>query len=164
MSNIIVVIISVFIILFLQIGIFPHLSILNTYPNLILISISALSIIQGWKKTLPWTIFGGLFLDFYSFTNILGISVIMLLIVSYVSYFLSQNTFKKTTFFSLVSIFLIIIFVYNLLSIIFFKIFGINFNFGFLKFIVGIIYNLIFALPLFYLFKKYDTKFRKVQS
>ena len=164
MSNIIVVIIFILLILFLQIGIMPHIAISSAYPNLILISILCLSIIRGWKKVLPWTILGGLFLDFYSLLNILGISVIALLIGSYLVYFLSQNIFKKTTFFSLTSIFLVTLFVYNLFFVIFFRITDSSFNFSISGFFIGIIYNFIFALPIFYLLKKYDAKFTKIQD
>ena len=149
--KIFLIIIFILILLFLQIGIMPHINIAGAWPNLILVSILSLTVIRGWKKTLPWVIVGGLFLDFYSLHNVLGISVIALLIASYLSYFLSQNIFKGTTFASLVSIFLISIFVYNLLLIIFFKIFNISFDFGFPSFVIGILYNLIFALAIFYL-------------
>jgi len=155
MSNIITVIIFILLILFLQIGIMPQINIAGAWPNLILVSILSLTVIWGWKKTLPWVIVGGLFLDFYSLPDVLGISVIALLIASYLSYFLSQNIFKETTFASLVSIFLISIFVYNLLLIIFFKLFDINFDFRFLTFVTGLLYNLIFALPVFYFLKRY---------
>ncbi|MFZ5559385.1 MAG: rod shape-determining protein MreD [Patescibacteria group bacterium] len=153
--RIFLIIIFILLILFLQIGILPQLKIFGAWPNLILISILALSILQGWKKTLPWIIVGGLFLDFYSLHNILGASIVALLVVSYLVYFLSQNTFKKTTFFPLILIFLIAIFVYNILLIIIFEIFDISFDWGFLTFIIGLIYNLILALPIFYLIKKY---------
>ena len=153
--KIFLIIIFILLILFLQIGIMPHINIAGAWPNLILVSILSLIVIWGWKKTLPWVIVGGLFLDFYSLPNVLGISVIALLIASYLSYFLSQNIFKETTFASLVSIFLISIFVYNLLLIIFFEIFNISFDFGFLTFVTGILYNLIFALPIFYFLKRY---------
>jgi len=152
--KIILIIIFILILFFLQIGILPQLKIFGAWPNLILISILALSILQGWKKTLPWIIVGGLFIDFYSLDNILGISVVALLVISYLAYFLSQNTFKKTTFSSLILIFLIAIFVYNILLIFFFKIFNIGPDWSFLTFIIGIIYNLILALPIFYLIKK----------
>jgi len=164
MSNIIAVVVFIFVILFLQIGILPHLNLLGVYPNLILVSILASSILWGWKKTLPWVIVGGLFLDFYSLNNILGISAISLLVASYLSYILSQNTFKKTTFFSLVSVFSITAFVYNVLLILFLKIFGIAFDFSFLGFVFGIVYNLIFALPIFYLLKKYANRPGKIQG
>lgn len=148
------IIIFILVLLFLQIGIFPHLAIVGSFPNLILLTILSLSILQGWKKTLVWIIVGGLFLDFYSLNNVLGISVVSLLLASYLAYFLSQNLFKKTSFFSLILIFLITIFLYNILLIIFFKIFAVTFDFRFLSFIIAIIYNLIFALPVFYLVKK----------
>lgn len=148
------IIIFILVLLFLQVGIFPHLKIAGSFPNLIILAILGLSALQGWKRTLPWIIAGGLFLDFYSLHSVLGISVISLLIASYLAYFLSQDILKKTSFFSLVLVFLITIFVYNLLLIIFFKIFSISFDWSLFSFIVGIIYNLILALPLFYLVKK----------
>jgi rod shape-determining protein MreD len=162
--RVIFTIISILVILFLQIGILPHLSILGAYPNLILVSISALSILQGWKKTLPWIIVGGLFLDFYSLNNILGVSIIGLLITSYLSYILSQSTFKKTTFFSLTSVFLIVVFVYNAFLMLFWKVFDIHIDFKFFGFVFGIVYNLIFALPIFYWFKKYANRPEKIQG
>jgi len=156
--RVVLIIIFILALLFLQIGIFPHIAILESFPNLILLSILSLSILQGWKKTLVWIIVGGLFLDFYSLNNVLGISVVSLLIASYLAYFLSQNIFKKTSFFSLVLIFLVAIFLYNILLIIFFKIFAISFDFQFLSFIIAIIYNLIFVLPIFYGLKKIQSQ------
>lgn len=152
------IIIFILVLLFLQIGIFPHLSIAGVFPNLILLSILGLSILQGWKKTLPWTIVGGLFLDFYSLTGVLGLSVVGLLIVSYLAYFLSQNIFKKANLFSLALNFLIAIFVYSLCLLILFSVFSVISDFRFLTFIVAIIYNLIFALPIFYLLKLLTKK------
>jgi len=152
------IIIFILVLLFLQIGIFPHLSIAGIFPNLILLSILGLSILQGWKKTLPWTIAGGLFLDFYSLTGVLGLSVVGLLIVSYLAYSLSQNIFKKANLFSLALNFLIAIFVYSLCLLILFSVFSVISDFRFLTFIVGIIYNLVFALPIFYLLKLLTKK------
>ena len=148
------VIVFILLLLFLQISIFPHLKIGGGFPNLILLSILSLSILRGWKKSWGWIIAGGLFLDFYSLHNILGISVIGLFIASCLAYFLSQNVFKKANVQSLLLTFLISIFIYNLFLLIFFKIFTIPFDFRFLGFIVGIIYNLIFSLPIFYALKK----------
>ena len=145
------IIIFILVLLFLQTGIFPHLKIAGVFPNLILLAILSLSILQGWKKTLPWIIVGGLFLDFYSLNNILGVSVVGLLIVSYLAYFLSQNILKSGNLTSLILIFLITIFVYSLL-LIFIS------DFKFLGFIIAIIYNLIFALPVFYGLKKIQSK------
>lgn len=145
------IILFIFILLFLQMGIFPHMGILSVFPNLILLSILSLAVLGGWKKNLVWIIIGGLFLDFYSLKEILGISVIALLITSYLAYFLSQNIFKKANIPSLILVFLISIFTYNLVLLIFSGL-------GFLSFIVGTIYNLIFALPVFYVVKKLQSK------
>lgn len=155
------IIIFVLVLLFLQIGIFPHLKIVGAFPNLIILAILGLSVLQGWKKALPWIIAGGLFLDFYSLNNILGISVVSLFIATYLAYFLSQNLFKGANFWSLVLIFLITILIYQILLIILSAIFSITFDFKFLSFIVGIIYNLIFALPLFYLIRALIKKIPK---
>lgn len=146
----IVIIIFILVLMFLQVGIFSHLKIAGVFPNLILLSILSLSIVQGWKKSLGWIIVGGLFLDFYSLHNILGISAIDLFIASYLAYFLSQNVFKKANTQSLLLIFLISIFVYNLILLI-----VSDFQFSF--FFIGIIYNLIFSLPVFYLIKCLKT-------
>jgi hypothetical protein len=74
-----------------------------------------------------------------------------LLIVSYLAYFLSQNVLKSGNFTSLILIFLITIFVYNLLLIIIS-------GFNFLSFIIALIYNLILSLPIFYGLKKIFTR------
>jgi len=155
------IIFYIIVLLFIQIGILPHLVILGAYPNLILLSIISLSILRGWKKMLPWIIGGGLFMDFYSLHNALGVSVTILLIAAYISYFLSQNTFKKATFLSLSLVFLITIVVYGISLIVFSEVLGIGLHFGFLNFITEIIYNLIFAIPVFYLTKKY-ARFGKI--
>jgi rod shape-determining protein MreD len=155
------IIFYIIILLFVQIGILPHLVILGAYPNLILLSIISLSILRGWKKMLSWIVGGGLFMDFYSLHNILGVSVTILLITAYISYFLSQNTFKKATFLSLSLVFLITIIAYGISLIVFSEVLGIGLHFGFLNFISEIIYNLIFAIPVFYLTKKY-ARFGKI--
>ena len=145
------IIIFILVLFFLPTGIFPHLKIAGVFPNLILLSILSLTILQGWKKTLGWTIAAGLFLDFYSLHSILGFSVVALLVVSYLAYFLSQNILKSGNFTSLILIFLITIFLYNLL-LIFIS------DFKFLGFIIGIIYNLVLSLPIFYGLKKIKSK------
>jgi len=141
----------ILVLLFLQIGIFPHLDIAGSFPNLIVLTILGLSILQGWKKSLPWIIAAGLFLDFYSFSNFLGFSVIALLIISYLAEFLSQSLIKKVNLPSVLLIFLITIFAYYLILLIFFDL-------RFIGLIVGIVYNLIFSLPIFYVLKKIQSK------
>ena len=161
--RIVSIIIFILVLMFIQVGILPHLAILGSFPNLILLSILSLNILQGWKKSLGWIIIGGLFLDFYSLHNVLGISIIALFFAGYLAYFLSQNIFKKTSIFSLFSIFLITIFLYSFILLISLKIFGISFEFTFLNFPIGIVYNLLFALPIFFLIK-YVQGFKKVQN
>jgi len=143
--KIVFIIIYIFVLLFLQIGVFPHLQINGVFPNLILLSILSLSLIR--KKNLIWIIIAGLFLDFYSFNNIIGISVVFLLLSSFLVYFLNQNIFKKTNIFSLISVFLIGIFAFYILSLIFLI------PFEFSSFIVLLIYNLVLCLPVFYTLK-----------
>jgi len=151
----VLVIIFIVLLLFLQTGIFPHLKIVGVFPNLILLSILGLSVVRGWKKTLPWIIAGGLFLDFYSLNNFLGLSVISLLIVSCLVSFLGQRFFKEKNLLSLILVFTISIIIYSLILIILYKIFSISFDFIFLGFLFSIFYNLFFAIPIFYLLKKY---------
>lgn len=153
--KVVFIVVFILVLLFLQVGVFPHLNIAGSFPNLIVLAILGLSVLQGWKKTLPWIVAGGLFLDFYSLNNFLGISVISLFVASYLVYVLSQNFFKEANFWSLALIFLIGILIYQILLIVLFTIFSISFDFRILGFIVGTIYNLIFALPIFYLIKKY---------
>ena len=157
-----IVVIFILLLLFLQIGIFPRIAILGAYPNLILLFILSLSILNIWRKNLGWIIAAGLFLDFYSLHNILGVSVISLIVAGIIIYFLSQSVFKKTNSFSLILLFASGILIYNILSIIIFKVFGISFNFRLISLIIGVIYNLIFALPIFYIVKWYVGKFRKI--
>ena len=152
------IVLFILVLLFLQIGIFPHLKIVGSFPNLIILSVLCLSILQGWKKSLIWIITAGLFLDLYSLNNFLGISVIGLLLASYLACFLDQNTFKKTNVPSLMLVFLISIAAYNIILIILSKIFGLVFDFRILGFFINLVYNLIFALPVFYIIKKWLIK------
>lgn len=155
-------IIFVLIIIFLQIGIFPHLSIYGAYPDLILIAVLSLIILMGLKKTLIWIIAAGLFMDFYSLNNFLGFSVLILLISCLVVFFISQNIFKKTSFSSIIFIFLISILINNLIVFAAYKVLGMNSEFGLRTLIVNVLYNTIIAIPFFYLFKIYVFKFFKV--
>lgn len=160
--KIVLVIIFIFVLLFLQIGIFPHLKIANAYPNLIFLAVISLAIIKGWKENLGWIIVGGLFLDFYSLHSFPGISVVILLLSGLLSQFLSQRFFKKNDNLSLIFIFLISFLFYEILQIAVFKAFGIEFNFSLIASLIRVIYNSILALPMFYLIKLYVGKFQKI--
>lgn len=148
--KIIYIIFFIIILLFLQIGILPHLKILGVFPNLIIISILSLSILKEWKKNFVWIIIAGLFLDVYSLNNIIGVSIISLLGAGILVYFLNQNTFKKANILSLIITFLIGILAFYILSLILSLIFSFSFTFS----IVLILYNLILSLPIFWIMKK----------
>ena len=156
------IILFIAVLMFLQIGILPHIKILGVYPNLILLAILSLAILIGWQKIIGWIIAGGLFLDIYSLNSFLGISIVVLLVVSYLAWFLSQNLFKKTDYFSIILIFLAAIAIYQVLERIILKVLNIGFNYDLLPAIIGLVYNLIFAMPIFYIIKKYVAKFRKI--
>ena len=142
----------VVIILFLQIGILPNIAVLNAYPNLILISVLSLVILSGWQKNLGWIVAAGLFWDFYSLQNILGISVLLLMVAGFVVQFLSQKFFKKTNNFSILLLFLSGLVIYEIAF------------FHFPTSLIRIVYNLILVLPIFYLIKFYVYKLQKIQS
>lgn len=160
----IIIILFIIAILFLQIGIFPNLKIFNVYPNIILLALISLAILRGWKKTLGWIIAAGLFLDFYSLQNILGISVLILLFVCLFSQFLNQRFLKKENKLSLILIFFISLLFYELLLIAVFGVLNIGFNFTLLGLIIKILYNSILALPIFYTIKWYVDKIKQIQS
>jgi len=154
MSKTIKIFLLISLVLFFQVGIFPHIAILGVYPNLILILIISLSILKGFKESLLWTIIAGLFLDFYSLSNLLGISVICLLIVSFVAFFLARNIFKKTNPSSVASVFFLTIILYNILLLVSYKIIGNDFEIVFLKILINVLYSSIISVPVFYMIKK----------
>jgi rod shape-determining protein MreD len=140
--RVVFIIIFILIILFLQIGILPHLAILGAYPNLILISVLSLVILRGWKKNLGWIVAAGLFFDFYSSRNILGISILIILVISIIVQFLSQKFFKKTDNLSIFLVFLAGLIIYEIVYL------------SFPASLIRIIYDLIFVLPIFHIIKK----------
>ena len=160
----IIVILFVFSVLFLQIGIFPNLKIFNAYPNIVLLAILSLAILKGWKNCLGWIIIAGMFLDFYGLYNVVGVSVLALLLTGLFAQFLNQKLFKKENNLSLGLIFLISSLFYEVLLIIAFKAFGIGFNFALMGLIIKPIYSSLAALPIFYIIKWYVDKIKKIQS
>lgn len=160
----IIVILFIIIILFLQIGVFPSLRVWNAYPNIILLTLIGLTILMGWKKSLGWIIVAGLFLDFYSLHNVLGISILILLLTCLFSQFLNQRFLKKENKISLILIFLMSSLFYELLLIVIFTILGAGFNFTFRGLIIKLAYNSILVLPIFYIIKWYVDKIKQIQS
>lgn len=151
-------IIIIFLLILFQASFYPYLEIYGAFPNLILILVLILSIIRGWKKNLAWIIFGGLFLDIYSFNNPVGASILNLFLVSYLAYFFSQNIFKKTSIYSIILIGIGGTLIYRLFLILILLIAGTDFQFSFIQLISQIIYNLIILIPLFYLIRRFNLR------
>ncbi len=146
--------IIIFALIILQSSLYPYLAIYGAFPNLILIMVVILSILRGYKKNLIWIIFGGLFLDIFSFNNHLGISIAGLFLISYLIYFLSQTTFRKTNIFSVILFGIGATLIYKFFLILVFLIAKSSFEFSFSQTLSQIIYNLVLLIPLFYLIKK----------
>lgn len=159
-----IVLLFIILLLFLQIGILPNFKILNTYPNLIFLALIALTILRGWKQNLGWIIGVGLFFDFYSLNNIIGISIVILLLSCVVVELLNRRYFKKENKLSLILIFVISLIFNEILLIVFSKLFHLGFSFYWLEFIMETIYGLIFVLPMFYLIKWYTSKIKYVDK
>ena len=155
-------IIFVLAILFLQIGILPNLKIANAYPNILLLSTIILTVLIGWKKNIGWIIAFGLFLDFYSLHNILGIFTLTMLLSCFLAQFLSQKYFKKENKLSTILILAISIIFYELLTLGFFTIFNIGYDFNLSRLMIKIIYSLILSLPIFYILKWYVDKIKQI--
>lgn len=158
--KIVCIIIFIIVILFLQIGILPNLKIADTHPNIFLLTLVGLTILIGWKKNLGLIIAFGLFLDFYSLYNVLGIFVISILLTCVLTQFLNQKYLKKDNKLSIILIFAISIIFYELLLFVVFKILGVGYNFYLLGLIVKTLYSLALALPIFYTIKWYVDKIK----
>jgi len=156
------IIIFIAVLLFIQIGILTQIEILGVYPNLILLSVLSLVIVRGWRKSFGWIVFSGLFLDLYSLQNIVGTAVLAIIMSSALISFLIQRFFRKTNSISLLVAFFFSIVFYEILLIIFLRIFGIDPNFSLASFSIKIVYNIVFALPIFHLIKFYVGKFWKI--
>lgn len=151
-------IIIIFCLIIFQSSFYPYFEIYNAFPNLILIVVVILSILQGWKKSLIWVIAGGFFLDVFSFKNPLGASILGLLIVSYLAYFVSQNIFKKTSIFSVIINSIGATLIYGFFIILVLLIGRISFQFSLSQLISQVIYNIVFLTPLFYLVKRFALR------
>ena len=154
MIKIILALIISFILILLQSSLCPYLGICNAFPNLILLLILVSSISQGHKKTLVWVIFGGFFLDVFSFNNPIGTSILVLFLISYLVSFLSQNIFKRASIFSMILFGIGGTLIYRFLLILILLITGLDFQLSFSQLISQIVYNTALLIPLFYSLKR----------
>ena len=154
-----------YILILLQSSFLVHFNISGTAPNLVLILVCLLSFFEKPKEY--WGIFGaitgGFFLDIF-LNSFIGISIIVLVFISLFikeSLRLLRETYGKHPIIYFLPLFILSLFFYDLLAALFFYFFNsfvFQFNFG-LSFLVKIVYNSIFALLGFYLFKGFSLKF-----
>lgn len=150
-------VIIIFFLIIIQSSLYPYLQINNAFPDLILIVVLTLSILQGYKKHIVWPLIGGFFLDIFSFKNPIGASILGLLIVSCLSYFLSQNLFKKSSPISIIIIGTGGILFYRFFIDLILLISGTNFQFSLIQLTTQIAYDVVVLVPLFYLIKKFKN-------
>ncbi len=149
-------IIIIIALIIIQSSLYPYLQVYNAFPNLILILVLIIAISKGYKQGLIWIILGGFLLDVYSYHNLIGISILALLLIAYLASKLAQNIFKKTSIYALISIGIGASLTYQILLSSILLITGIEFQFSFAQIFFQVIYNLIILIPFFYLIKKFQ--------
>ena len=80
----------------LQSTIFPHLAILNAWPNLVLLAVVGWTLLRGLIEGLVWAFIGGLWLDLLS-GGVFGLSMVTLVLVAFAVSFLEANLFREHT-------------------------------------------------------------------
>ena len=163
-KKILVIIISFYFLLLLQNSFFTHLSLFGATPNLVfilfflLVFFSAQSKpVRGWEIFF-YAVFGGLFLDLFSYTYI-GLSITAFIIIGFLVkkiQSLLQSREDKYPFIYFLPLFAISLLVYDLLMGLFQYFLTpdkivIAFNAGI---IFALIYNIIVASAFFYIYKK----------
>lgn len=93
--NILILIITFFIIYFLQVNFFSWFTIAGVKPNLFIIFVLFISLFAGMKVGVPFGILAGLFLDIIIGKNI-GISAIMLGIIGVIGGYFDKNFSKES--------------------------------------------------------------------
>ncbi len=143
---------SLYFLVLFQVSFLSHFAIRGVYPNLILIVILLFSIFKTFDRDFHKILgfVSGLFLDIFSPLPF-GIFSLSLGLTGIFSKAISQN-FKKINFFSVLSIFVAAIFIYELLIFFWSFIFNIplrafaHFEFSLGRILVSIIYNSFLAL------------------
>ena len=150
----------------LQNSFFVHFNLFGTVPNLVFVLFFSLVFFStksgqapGWENVF-YALLAGLILDISSYTY-LGVSMILLLVIALfvkkTQTLLQEKKNDKFPFAYFLSLFFISIVAYELLFMIFLDKFNTarllaGLNRGF---IIEIIYNLIIASAIFYIYKKY---------
>ena len=141
-----------------------HFSLFGVIPNFILILVCLLSFFsfsggnRDEKISLYSAFLGGFLLDIFS-SSFLGLSIIVLLIISILIKKSLRVLREQTELYSI--IYFILLFITSLifydlfLSIAFYWLYSAPLQFNLWIILTKMIYNLIFALPAFFIFKKY---------
>lgn len=152
-----------FILALLQASFFSYFSVLGVVPNFVFILFFL--ILFFYKKDRIFIIFNaivaGFCLDIFS-TSIFASSIVSFLIISFIAEKLFLNlkeTGEKFSVFHFV-LFFVLFFIFNELFLYLVDYFLSNLSFGNLSwiFLVQLIYNLLFAIIGFYVFKKLQNK------
>lgn len=149
----------------LQGSFFIHFNVFGAVPNFILIFLFLIIFFSPSQKKVGmnylifvYIVIAGLFLDIFS-SAYFGVSVVLLLIIGFLAKRVQDSLREKDDqypFIYFVSIFLVSLILYNLLLQAYFYFLDpshITPNFGF-SFFAGLIYNLIFAIIGFFVYKK----------
>lgn len=160
MRKILLLIALFYILTLLQSSFLVHFDIVGLTPNLVLILVCLLSFFEKPKeyRGIFGAILGGFFLDIFS-NSFIGISIIILVFISLFikkSLHLLRETYEKHPIIYFLPLFILSLFFYDLLAVLFsyfFNSFVFQFSFG-LSFLVELIYNSIFAILGFYIYKK----------
>lgn len=163
-KKILFLIVIFYILTLLQTSFLVHFDIAGLTPNLILILVCLLNFFEKPKEY--WGIFGaitgGFFLNIFS-NSFIGISIIILVFISLFikkSFHFLRETYDKHPIIYFLPLFIFSLFFYDLLAALF-SYFSNSFVFQFsfdLSFLINIIYNSIFVIPCFYIYKKLCIK------
>ena len=160
-KKILIIIILFYLFALLQNSFFTHFSFFGSIPNLIFILFFLLAFFE--KKNNIYQVYflaviAGLLSDIFSY-RYLGVSVVLLLIVGFLlkkTQFLLKNREDSHPFVYFLPLFLAYFVIYEVVLMIFMRFADpahalINLD---LRFLAGIIYNLLFASIFFYIYKK----------
>lgn len=132
----------------------PFFGIMGQIPNLVFILFYLIVFFDEKKEGFFWAIFAGFLLDVF-IPSYFGISIASLLIIYLIQkasrYFL-KDIKGKYFILNFVALFSVNFIIYNIFIYIASMIFAFEFTIG-LSFIISLMYNIVFLLPGFYIYK-----------
>lgn len=142
-----------FIFSLIQASFFPYFNIWGATPNLVFILFSLLIFFDAKEQGFFYAIFAGLLSDIFllSYFGVAIISFLIIYSIQRLTVYFIKNKSQYAVFYFMI-IFSVNFILYNILIYLFSIIFNFPFNFGWII-IVSLLYNLIIALPGFYVYK-----------